>query len=207
MINWNQKLDKDSFKKDKYLKINYKKLKETIGISKLELENLDCNSAFKTLHEKITLAVEACRYQVSRKNTPKKPFISEFTVKKGRNVEMLRKKFLRHNTTYNEFKYRSAKREHQKLVRREKNSYYKNKLDNAKGDSGKVWKVINSLLCRDTDKKSSIKRKEVIEHNGTLHKTDNDISNVFNDYYKNIAIDIAKQLDSPFQLGTENFTI
>ena len=110
---------------------------------------------------------------------------------------MLRKKFLRHNTTYNEFRYRSAKREHQKLVRREKDSYYKNKLDNAKGDSGKVWKVINSLLCRDTDKKSSIKRKEVIEHNGTLHKTNNEICNVFNHYFKNIAIDIAKELDSP----------
>ena len=197
LINWNQKSDKDSFKTDKYSKINYKKLKENIGVLKLELENLDCNSAFKILHEKITSAVEACRYQVSRKNTPKKPFISEFTVKKGRNVEMLRKKFLRHNTTYNEFRYRSAKREHQSLVRREKDSYYKNKLDNAKGDSGKVWKVINSLLCRDTDKKSSIKRKEVIEHNGTLYKTNNEICNVFNYYYRNIALEIAKQLDSP----------
>ena len=62
---------------------------------------------------------------------------------------MLRKKFLRHNTSYNEFRYKSEKREHQKLVRRDKTNYYKNKIDNSNGDSGNLWRIINDLLMSE----------------------------------------------------------
>ena len=110
---------------------------------------------------------------------------------------MLRKKFFRINSTFNEYRYKVAKREHQKLARRDKHSYYKNKLDQSKGDSGKIWRLINEILCRDTDKKGTIKRKDIIEYNGKIHNTSKDISNCFNDYYKNIAIEFAKNLKKP----------
>ena len=107
---------------------------------------------------------------------------------------MLRKKFLRINTSFNEYRYKASKREHQRLVRRDKNSYYKNKLDQSKGDSGKIWRLINEILCRDTDKRGTIKRKDTIEYNGKIHNTSKEISNCFNEYYCNIGIKIAKDL-------------
>ena len=56
-------------------------------------------------------------------------------------------------------------------------------------------KIINELLCRD-NKKSSSKRKEMIVHNGKTYETNKDISMIFNSFYKNIAIDIAKDLET-----------
>ena len=67
LINWHQKLDKDSFKKRKCTKINYKKLKSILSGLNLELEDLDCDSAFNILHKEILSAVSECKYQVSRK--------------------------------------------------------------------------------------------------------------------------------------------
>ena len=56
-----------------------------------------------------------------KKNTPNKPYISEGSVRLGRKVEYLRKKYLKHNTCYNELRYRAAKSEHQKKVRQAQN--------------------------------------------------------------------------------------
>ena len=58
-----------------------------------------------------------------------------------------------------------------------------------------TWKIINELLCRD-NKKSSSKRKETIVHNDKTYETNKDISMIFNSFYKNIAVDIAKDLKS-----------
>ena len=57
---------------------------------------------------------------MSKKNTPKKHYIKEETVKIGRKVERLRKKFLKRNTPKNEQEYKRYKNEHQKMVRRDK---------------------------------------------------------------------------------------
>ena len=64
--------------------------------------------------------------------TPKKPYIAEQTIKLGRKTEMLRKKFFKRNTPFNEFQYKSAKREHQKMVRKDKNTFYNKKLEQCK---------------------------------------------------------------------------
>ena len=134
---------------------------------------------------------------MSKKNTPKKHYIKEETVKIGRKVERLRKKFLKRNTPKNEQEYKRYKKEHQKMVRRDKNHYYNSKLDNCKGNPGKVWRIINDLLCRDTEKKSVIKRKEVLIHDGKLHVNSKEISNAFNMYYRDVAVEIAKNIKKP----------
>ena len=71
---------------------------------------------------------------------------------------------------------------------------YKNKLDQSKGDSGKIWRLINEILCRDTDKKGTIKRKDIIECKGKIYNTNKEISNCFKEYYRDVAIEIAKKL-------------
>ena len=73
LLSWHQKLDKDSLKIDKQTKLNYQKLKDMLNKQLPELDKLDCNKAFNILHNTVTTAVEKCKYQVSRKNKPKKP--------------------------------------------------------------------------------------------------------------------------------------
>ena len=64
------------------------------------------------------------------------------------------------------------------MIRREKNNYYKKKLENCKGDSHKIWQVINELLRRKS-KKSSAKNDILIE-NGMSYSTDEEICEFLN---------------------------
>ena len=112
-----------------------------------------------------------------------------------RDVDRLRKKFIKNNSTLNEYNYRKAKKDLRHSISENKKSYYKSRLDQYQKNSYMTWKIINELLCRD-NKKSSSKRKEMIVHNGKTYETNKDISMIFNSFYKNIAIDIAKDLET-----------
>ena len=197
LINWDLKREKDTYKTSKITKINYKKLIDNLNNKKLNpLETLSSNEAFNALHEHLTTAIENSKYETSRKNTPNKPYISEKTVKVGRTVEMLRKKFLKNNSIDNEYRYKVAKREHQSLVRREKNNFYKTKLENCKGDSKKTWRIINEVLSRNTEKLGTICKQETLTFDGKNYSTNSDISNHFNSFYRDIAMKIAKNISS-----------
>ena len=197
LINWNKKTNKDTFKSNKIEKINYEKLKNILSSNIQPLETHDCDEAFNILHNTIVNAVNQSKYIISRKNKPKKPYISEQAVKLGRQVEMLRKKFFAHNTTYNEYRYKSAKREHQKLVRYEKNNYYLNRLEQTKGDSGKIWQIINETLSRNTEKYSTIRKRQTLVHNDRTYESNLDIANCFNKFYRDIALEIANNIKTP----------
>ena len=94
--------------------------------------------------------------------------------------------------------YKKTKRDYQKLIRQEKNNYYKTKLENCKGDSQKVWQIINELLNRKSNKGTA--KNDIIVDKGKTYKTDFEISQFLNDYYKNIALEIEDKIDrSKFQ--------
>ena len=194
---WQEMKDRDALDIDIVTKINYGKLKSIMKSHTFpELEDVDSEIAFNTIHEKVISAVEQSKYKVSRKNTPRNPWISDLTIKMTRDVDRLRKKFLKNNSTLNEYNYRKAKKELRHSISENKKSYYKCKLDQYQKNSYMTWKIINELLCRD-NKKSSTKRKETIVHNGKTYETNKDIAMIFNSFYKNIAIDIAKDLETP----------
>ena len=72
LLNWHLKRNKDTFKSEKLIKTNYKKLKTSLTNDHLGIETLDCNDTFNTLHQKVINAVNNSKYQTSKKNTPKK---------------------------------------------------------------------------------------------------------------------------------------
>ena len=139
-------------------RVNYKKLHSLL---KIENESdpiglLDCNAAFNKLHDHVTSCLEKATYVVSKRDRPKNPWISKDTIKLGKTVHRLRKKFIKSNTAYNEYQYKKAKREHQKSIRENKNRYYLTKLENCEGDSKKTWRIINECLNRPDKKRQQI---------------------------------------------------
>ena len=137
--------------------------------------------------------MEKALFYLPKKNIPRNEWINQECIKLGREVHRLKKKFNRINSAKNESLYKNAKKEYQKMIRREKNNYYKKKLENCKGDSHKIWQVINELLRRKS-KKSSAKNDILIE-NGMSYSTDKKICKYLNNYYRNIAFEIEKSLD------------
>ena len=78
------------------------------------------------------------------------------------------------------------------MTRKEKEKYYKTKLENRRGDSHKTWIIINELLNRKSNK--AINKNDIIIDNGKEYKTEIEISTFMNNYYKNIAMDIEQNV-------------
>ena len=78
------------------------------------------------------------------------------------------------------------------MIRKEKDKYYKTKLENCRGDSYKTWGIINELLNRKSNK--AINKNDIIIDNGKEYKTEIEISTFMNNYYKNIAMDIEQNI-------------
>ena len=157
---WQEMKDRDALEIDFVTKINYGKLKSIMKSHKFqELEGADSEIAFNTIHEKVISAIEQSKYKVSRKNTPRNPWISDLTIKMTRDVDRLRKKFIKNNSTLNEYNYRKAKKDLRHSISENKKSYYKSRLDQYQKNSYMTWKIINELLCRD-NKKALLKEKK-----------------------------------------------
>ena len=205
---WHKKKEKVKKEIETITKVNYKKLESKIKESVLpKLEHLDCNDSLNQLHDFVTSKVEECTYTVPKKDRPKNPWITRETIQQGRLVNRLHKKFIKNNNAYNEYAYKNAKREHQKMRRNDKNKYFRNELENCKGDSYKTWQIINQCLNRTSKKNRTEKRKEQLTWKNVTYNTDEEISNCFNNFYKNIANDIVKRLENstnPLEYYLEN---
>ena len=90
---WQEMKDREALDIDIVTKINYGKLKSIMQSHTFpDLEGVDSDLAFNTIHEKVTSAVEQSKYKVSRKNTPRNPWITNLTIKMTRDVDRLEMK-------------------------------------------------------------------------------------------------------------------
>ena len=191
---WNKKSDKKASETEILKGINYKKLDNIFRDFKIDnIEEMNCNEAFDKLHQNVTEKIEACRYNLNKKQQPKNPWISQECIKLGIELHRIKRKFIRNNTAFNDFMYRKTKKEYQKMIRKEKENYYKRKLDNFKGDSYKTWRVINDLLYRKSNKNSN--KNDVIVDKEKTYSTEREISTFMNIYFKDIAVEIGEKIE------------
>ena len=175
-------------------RVNYKKLENLLTSREIDnLENMDCNDSFNSLHDLVTDSVSKCTYEISKANKPKQPWITNNTIKLGRTVNRLRKKFIRINSERNESLYKLARSEHQRARRQDKREYYKNKLASYSGNSRKTWMIINETLNRSN--KQNNFRKETIVVNDVAYTDELEIANTFNNYYKDVAVSISNEIE------------
>ena len=75
-----------------------------------------------------------------------------------------------------------------------KGEYFKKKVEQNKGDSGKLWGQLKSLGYSKVSGGSS---KIVLEENGTKVFEPLPVSNIFNRFYTSVASDLVSKLPSP----------
>ena len=79
------------------------------------------------------------------------------------------------------------------MIRKNKNSYYQSQFEICKGDPRQTWNLINECLNRKkVNPKMQMKNSFLMEYENDL-----EIANQFNLFYKNIAIDISKNIEKP----------
>ena len=79
---WNKKSDKKASENEILKGINYKKLDNIFRDFKIDnIEEMNCNEAFDKLHQNVTEKIEACRYNLNKKQQSKNHWISQECIK------------------------------------------------------------------------------------------------------------------------------
>ena len=146
-----------------------------------ENENKDLETIYKSFNK----TIQSCLiYQkMSKKNTPKMPYITKELLKERNEVQKRRKIFIKKRTERHEQEYKNLKKEYNKNLRISKNNYFTEQIKRAGKDSKKVWSIINNILNRN---KKTEPIKEITHNDQPI--TDNlEIANTFNNFYKHVA--------------------
>ena len=136
-----------------------------------------------------------------RKSKPIKPWMNEEGLRLRKVQLNKRRIFLKNRNDTTELAYKGAKRSYNKYINKLKKEYYHNLIFEAKGNGKATWKVINEVLHR---KKSDDQSRIVLEKDGILLEDDVQIANEFNDYYINVAVNLAKTIP-PADISVEMF--
>ena len=177
-------------------KIHYKQSAE--AIEKINWKEWMTNNKNKNTHQlydSLDKTIQSCIKRVkkgTKKEKVEMPYITKTVINLRQNTEKARKKFIKKRTENNEKNYKLLNKEYTYALRKAKNDYYGNKLAQAGKNSKKTWQIINEILNR---KKQSESITSIIHDNKEI--TDqNEISNIFNNYYRDAAISkLTKPID------------
>ena len=79
------------------------------------------------------------------------------------------------------------------VIRLAKKNYYSDVFTSNKNNLKKTWNAINKVLGRNNSKDTI----SSIMHNGNAINNDNDISELFNDYFINVGTHLSESIVSP----------
>ena len=178
-------------------KLDYTKIKMALREEKWDIEELNCQEGYQYLVQKIQETVKNYSRETSMGNfkryVPMNPWMNGTLLEKR---ETIRKYLLKgRNKQSKEIaeKLQQLKTEYQREIRKAKKDHYLKKLDLAGGDSRKVWKVINEVVGREQAK---ISQEMKIQTTNGLTDNKNMIANEFNNFFRNIGLDLASQQKS-----------
>ena len=142
------------------------------------LNELDANSGFDYFHSALTKTIDKIAPEIevglNYNKTARDPWVTKGILNSIRRQKKLYLEQLRDTTITN--KYKSYRNQLQKVLRKAKISYFKEKCKEYKQDSCKLWKLIHELLNKSTNKGESI---SAIKVNGTPRYDPATITNEF----------------------------
>ena len=115
---------------------------------------------------------------------------------------MLYKEYIIGKTQEAEIKYKRYKNKLTNILRVCKKEYYNKQIENNKGNSKGLWRVLNKII-----RKGSSKPKypdHFINGSKCLNKMD-EIANGFNNFFVNIGPNLAKTIPQPSNMGLGDF--
>ena len=119
-----------------------------------------------------------------------KPWISQYTTTLIKQRHNLYKKYIKWPITYGH-EYRTLRNTVNYRIRDEKEKYFRNKLENAVGNSKKIWKVVGQILNNKTNRSHYINKLKV---DNIVIENGDEISNEFNKFFTSIGKNITSTL-------------
>lgn len=149
----------------------------------------DINKAYDLFINKLNTHISNCSVQIKMKKSEKfiKPWMSRSLLSKIKHKNKLN--IRRRNNPSNfelNIKYLQCVKKTKKQISITKNNFYNKKLVECKGILKKEWAVVNEIL-----NKSSKHKINSIKHNGEIIARDEDIANIFNDYFSTITNELT----------------
>lgn len=171
-----------------FSKENIDKLKVDLIGKTWETSSTDVNELYTNLIENITSSVNMiCPVIEVKVNS--RPWIN----KNVRSAQKLRdtahKKFVISKSAEDYEDYKKKRNQVTCMIRQEKKKYYESNVDNAKGDSKKMWRTMKNLISGK--KKDQIRQDQIIFDGYTDELEEN-----FNKYYCDSIKEIADSIDN-----------
>lgn len=186
----------EPYAEETHNKIDYNKLNNL-----LQNENwsgvLNCKIA-QTSYNKFTEILDnyintcSTKYRsFSNKSYKLKPWITPGLIKSIKTRDKLKLKLNKRFSQELKNVYKQYRNELNKIIRYTKNEYYKNKLQENRGNCKKMWEVINEI----TNKINGHKNIGNIKKDNKLLIDNKEKAETFNEYFINIGIEMAEKID------------
>ena len=158
------------------------------------LNSLNTNQGTQHLQNILTDNLVTKNFKIKSKKPTNKPWMNEEGLKLRTEAYNLKKKFLKSSTEDNERRYKLAKKNYNTTLVKLKQQYYHKQIFNAKGDGKKIWATINESLNR----KRKIEEEINLKNHLNMEISDpEEVCNNFNDYFINLAPELASQIQPP----------
>lgn len=135
-------------------------------------------------------------HEIAMKQNKKiKSWITNGLIESIRHRDKLKKKLLKNYSIELDIEYKNYRNALNKLIVKQKNTFYKNKINNNKNNIKKIYEIIKDATNEsegDTRKKICIKNSE-----GNDFKTTEEMANYCNNHFINMAKDMATKIPVP----------
>lgn len=179
---------------------NIKGLKNALSLTDWQLitNTTDPEEAYNKFNNKFTELLDIhCPIktkQNSKRNTPKKPWVTKGLIKSLKTKDKLYKTYISKPTFDNKLNYTKYRNNLNLLLRLSKKSYITNKITTNKDNTKEMWKTLNNLLGRN--KKSQLP-DFFTSANGENICDNKIIAEGFNNFFANIGIILANKISEP----------
>lgn len=179
---------------------NIKGLKNALTFTDWQLitNTTDPEEAYNNFNNKVTELLDIhCPIKTkhnSKRNTPKKPWVTKGLIKSLKTKDKLYKTYISKPSFDNKLKYTKYRNNLNLLLRLSKKTYITTKIITNKDNTKEMWKTLNNLLGRN---KKTQHPDFFTSANGEKISDNKIIAESFNNFFANIGITLANKISEP----------
>ena len=170
------------------------------------LGSLNANDGFNIFHSTLITTIDKIapetEIKLNKNKTPRDPWITKGLLRSIQKQKKLYSEQLSDTIITN--KYKSYRNQLQKILRKAKITYFREKCNEYKQDSRKLWKLIHSILNKTSRKGDCIK---AINKDGIPRYDPATITNELCKHFSSIGETFAKKIPPPSKSVTEYLNI